>query len=94
MEDLKILLTDVGELMGITEESVRSGKPIASETLHQVKHTSRMCFDRVKQSHFERISSGVCPPQAMMLFNDIESAIIAIAELCWSILSMQVRRGG
>jgi hypothetical protein len=30
----------------------------------------------------------------MMLFNDMESAIAAIAELCWSILGMQVRRAG
>ena len=92
MNDLKILIAVVGDVMGATEDAVRSGQPLGTETLHQLKLTTRNRFDSVKQAHFERISSGVCPPQAMMLFNDTESAIAAIAELCWSILGMQVRR--
>jgi len=94
MDDLKILITVVGDVMVVTEDAVKSGQSLGAEALHQIKHTARNRFDRVKQSHFERISSGVCPPQAMMLFNDMESAIVAIAELCWSILAMQVRRAG
>jgi phosphate:Na+ symporter len=94
MDDLETLITVVADVMAVTEEAVRSGQSPGAEALHQIKHTARNRFDFVKQSHFERISSGVCPPQAMMLFNDMESAIIAIAELCWSILAMQVRREG
>jgi len=94
MDDLMILITAVGDVMAITEDAVRSGQSIGSEALHQVKHTARNSFDRVKQSHFDRISSGACSPQAMMLFNDMASAIVAIAEQCWSILGMQVRRAG
>lgn len=94
MDDLKILMTAVGDVIAATEDVVRSGQPMGTDTLHQIKHTARNRFERVKQAHFERISSGVCPPQAMMLFNEMESAIIAIAELCWSILGMQVRRAG
>ena len=94
MDDLKILLAVVGDVMGATEDAVRSGQPLSAEALRQIKRTARNRFDSVKQAHFERISSGVCPPQAMMLFNDMESAIVAIAELCWSILGMQVRRAG
>ena len=94
MDDLKILITVVADVMGITEDAVRSGSPMSIDALHQLKHTTRIRFDSVKQSHFERIGSGVCPPRAMMLFNDIEAAIVAIAELCWSILGMQVRRAG
>jgi len=94
MDDLKILITVVGDVMTVTEDAVRSGQPLDAETLHRIKHDARNHFDRVKQSHFDRISSGVCPPQAMMLFNDMESAIVAIAELCWSVLAMQVRRAG
>jgi phosphate:Na+ symporter len=92
MDDLRILITAVGDVIEITEDAVRSGQPIGADTLHQIKQTTRTSFERVKQAHFDRISSGVCPPQAMMLFNDMESAIVAIAELCWSILGMQVRR--
>jgi len=94
MDDLKILLAVVGDVMGATEDAVRSGQPLSAEALRQIKRTARNRFDSVKQAHFDRISSGVCPPQAMMLFNDMESAIVAIAELCWSILGMQVRRAG
>jgi len=94
MDDLKILITAVGDVMAVTEDAVRSGQTIGAEALHQSKHTTRSRFDYVKQAHFDRISSGVCPPQAMMLFNDMASAIVAIAELCWSILGMQVRRAG
>jgi phosphate:Na+ symporter len=92
MEDLKTLISVVGDVMGITEDAVRSGQPIGADALHWIKQSTRTTFERVKQAHFDRISSGVCPPQAMMLFNDMESAIVAIAELCWSILGMQVRR--
>ena len=94
MDDLKILITVVADVMAATEDAVRSGQPLDTEALRQIKQTTRNCFDSVKQAHFDRISSGVCSPQAMMLFNDAESAITAIAELCWSILGMQVRRAG
>jgi phosphate:Na+ symporter len=94
MDDLKLLITVVADVMAATEEAVRSGQPLDTEALRQLKQTTRTCFDSVKQAHFDRISSGVCPPQAMMLFNDTESTITAIAELCWSILGMQVRRAG
>jgi phosphate:Na+ symporter len=92
MDDLKLLITVVGDVMATTEEVVRSGQPIGRETLHRIKHSARDHFEQVKQAHFDRISLGVCPPQAMMLFNDMASAIVAIAELCWGILGMQVRR--
>jgi len=92
MDDLKLLITVVGDVMATTEEVVRSGQPIGRETLHRIKHSARDHFEQVKQAHFDRIGSGVCPPQAMMLFNDMASAIVAIAELCWGILGMQVRR--
>ncbi|MBK5275445.1 MAG: Na/Pi cotransporter family protein [Desulfuromonadales bacterium] len=92
MADLKSLIATVGDVMTATEDTVRSGQPISVEDLHQIKLATRSSFDRVKQAHFDRISSGVCLPQAMMLFNNMSSAIVAIAELCWSILGMPVRR--
>jgi phosphate:Na+ symporter len=92
MDDFKILLNAVGDVMNTTEDAVRSGLPIGADALHQIKLATRACFDRVKQAHFDRISSGVCPPQAMMIFNDMASAFSGIAELCWNVLGMQVRR--
>jgi len=92
MDDLKLLITVVGDVMVTTEEVVRSGQPLGVDALHRIKQSAREQFEQVKQAHFDRISSGICPPQAMMLFNDMESAIVGIAELCWGILGMQVRR--
>jgi phosphate:Na+ symporter len=94
MDDLKILITVVGDVMRTMEDVVKNGQPLAPEALSTLKQVTRGHFDYVKQAHFERISSGVCPPRAMMLFNDIESSITAIAEQCWSILGMQVRKTG
>ena len=91
MDDLKILLVAVAEVMSAMEDVVKSGQPIATTSLHEIKQSTRDSFDRVKQDHFDRISSGVCPPQAMMLFNDMASALSGISELCWHILGMRVR---
>jgi phosphate:Na+ symporter len=92
MDDLKTMLSAVGSVMNATQDAVRSGLPIEEDALHLIKRTTRTCFDRVKQDHFDRISSGACAPQAMMLFNDMASAFYSISELCWNILGMQVRR--
>jgi len=94
MDDLKLLISVVGDVLGATEDTVRSGSPMSTNTLHVLKQSTRSHFERVKQAHYERISSGVCPPQAMLLFNDMETAIVAIGELCWSLLGLQVRRSG
>jgi phosphate:Na+ symporter len=92
MDDFKILLSAVGDVIGTTADVVRSGQPIGADALHQIKQVTRGCFDRVKQGHFDRISSGVCPPQAMMLFNDMASSLSGISELCWTVIGMRVRR--
>lgn len=91
MADLRVLVTAVGKVIDLTEESFKSGQPLGDDALHRLKHTTRSSFDRVKQAHFDRISSGACQPQAMMLFNDMASAVIGIAELCWSIQGMNMR---
>ena len=92
MQDLRLMVTTVGTVMTATEDAVRNGQPVSAERLHQIKQAARAGFDNVKLAHFDRISSGVCPPQAMMLFNDMSSSLVAIAELCWNILGMRVRR--
>jgi len=92
MDDLKTLLAAVGTVVNATEDAVRRGHPIRADDLHKIKRTTRSCFEDVKQNHFERISSGTCSPQATMLFNDMASAFSGIAELCWNLLGLQVRR--
>lgn len=92
MGDLKTLITAVGDVIVAMEGVVKSGHPLDSEALHQLKKITRNCFDAVKRAHFERISSGICSPQALMIFNDMTSSFSSMAEICWNILGMQVRR--
>jgi phosphate:Na+ symporter len=91
MSDLKLLVTAVGHVMNVTEETIRNWGSIDIETLHQIKRNTRICFEQSKQAHFDRISSGTCQPQGMLLFNDMSAACIRIAEECWNILGMRVR---
>ena len=92
MDDLRQLIDTVAEVMTVTEETVRNGETVDAGELHRIKQSVRSRFDRSKETHFERISSGVCPPRAMLLFNDISAAIAGIAELCCGILATRTRR--
>lgn len=91
MIDLKALTSAVGDVVTITEDTVRSGTLLDPETLHSIKRYTRSCFEQAKHAHFERISIGICQPQAMLLYNDMSSACIRIAEECWNILGMRLR---
>lgn len=91
MDDLKSLVTAVGDVLLVTGETIRKGSTIDPETLHRIKRDTRASFERLKQSHFDRISSGTCQPQGMLIFNDMSSSFIRIAEECWNILGMRAR---
>jgi phosphate:Na+ symporter len=90
MDDLRGLTTAVADVVIVTEDIVRSGALLDPEALHRMKRATRSCFEQSKHAHFERISSGTCQPQAMLLFNDMSSACIRIAEECWNILGMRL----
>jgi phosphate:Na+ symporter len=92
MRDLKIMIDAVGDVIVSTEEVVKKGQPYGADALHALKRSTRNHFDIVKQAHFDRISSGICSPQALMIFNDLTTALGAMAEICWSVLGKQIRR--
>ena len=92
MADLRLLAVTVGDLLTLTDDAVRNNAFLDADAVRQNKQSVRSCFSRVKQAHYERMASGVCPPQAMMLFIDIESSLADIAGLCWSILGMRAGR--
>ncbi len=91
MGDFKILLAAVGNVVAVTEDAIRNGGLSNRDELHRIKRDAQKCFDQVKQAHFARISSGICLPQGMLLFNDMASATIRIAEECWNILGIRIR---
>jgi phosphate:Na+ symporter len=92
MDDLKRLTVVVGSCLSSVEELFRNGTQPNSAELHEIKTVARMTFDEVKRTHFERISSGTCPPRAAMMFIELNAAFVRIAELCWNIMSVQGRK--
>ena len=92
MTDLKSVMVAVAESLRVVEEALRSGSPPEGEDLHQLKRQVRGCFEEVRARHYERIISGACAPRATQIFNDMNAAMAAIAELSWSILSIRTRR--
>ncbi len=92
MEDLKRLAETVSSTFAGTAELVTDGRIPDDCELRAAKAVVRTVFEEIKQTHFERISSGVCPPRATILFTDLTSAFMRIAELCWNLMAIQGRK--
>lgn len=93
MDDLKRLADVVGNTFACAVEIVINGQKPADCELRELKTAVRSLFEEIKQIHFHRISSGVCPPRAAILFNEMTSALIRIAELCCNIMEVHERKG-
>lgn len=91
MDDLKRLSVVVGSCFSTVDLLFRNGTQPDGTELREIKTVCRMTFDEVKRVHFERISSGTCPPRAAMLFIELNAAFVRIAEHCWNIMRVQGR---
>jgi len=92
MDDLKRLSVMVGTCISAVEALFKNGANPDGDSLRELKFAARTTFDEVKRVHFERISSGTCPPRAAILFIELNAAFIRIAELCWNIMTVQERK--
>jgi len=92
MEDLKLLADAVSSTFTSTAELVTDGRVPDDGELRASKDMVRSLFEEIKLTHFERISSGICPPRATILFTDLTSAFLRIAELCWNIMAILSRK--
>jgi phosphate:Na+ symporter len=92
MDDLKQLAQLVGNAINDAEQMVRNGLELEGFDIHESKIAMRTAVESVKQRHFERISTGVCPPRAAKLFIEMTSDFEAIAGLCWNIIASQGRK--
>jgi phosphate:Na+ symporter len=92
MSDLIIMAGSVGYILAAVEKIIKDGEPEDREELHASKTGTRVLFDTIKQSHYERICSGACQPRSTMLFQELSSSYMRIAELCWNIRGMKLRR--
>ena len=92
MDDLKRLAQVVAGAISNTELMIRQGFIREGFDLSAAKAEARGAFETVRQNHFQRMSSGVCPPRAAKLFNEMSSDFEGIASLCWNIIASQGRK--
>lgn len=91
MHDLKVFIDVINATFALTENCVTYGHRPDDNVFHESKHTVRSAFIQMKQAHFERISTGVCPSRSALLFMELSSAFMGIAGLCWNIMAAQRR---
>ncbi|MBI2353908.1 MAG: Na/Pi cotransporter family protein [Deltaproteobacteria bacterium] len=91
MDDLKRLADVVGVTFSCAEEVVKNGQITDGCELRDLKAQLRAIVEGIKRTHFDRISSGMCPPRAAVLFNELTTAFVRIAELCWNLMASQGR---
>jgi phosphate:Na+ symporter len=92
MNDLATMSKLVGHILFDAEKVLKTGDSYDRDELQSSKSATRSQFEKIKQSHYERICSGACQPRSTMLFQELSSSYIRIAELCWNIMGMQLRR--
>lgn len=92
MDDLKRLSDVVSSTLACAGEVATGAQSPDDCELRELKAMVRSVFEEIKQNHFDRISSGVCPPRAAILFNEMTAALVRIAELCWNIIAIQERK--
>lgn len=92
MHDLAAMADLAGLIVADAERVLKSGEPFGRNELLQSKSDTRNQLEKIKQSHYERICSGTCQPRSTMLFQELSSSFMRIAELCWNIMGMQLRR--
>jgi len=92
MHDLKEFVENVTGVFAMAEDCVIFGKQPADDLFHQSKSRVKSAFRQMKQTHFERISTGVCPPRSALLFMELSSALMRIAQLSWNIMAVQRRK--
>ena len=92
MKDVASMAKVVGCIITDVERVLKTGE---SDDRHELRHSkavTRNQFEKIKLAHYERICSGACQPRSTMLFQELSSSFMRIAELCWNILGMQLKR--
>ncbi|RII31432.1 MAG: hypothetical protein CXR30_01055 [Geobacter sp.] len=92
MHDLKDFVDLITTVFTLAEDCVTFGQRPADDLFHDSKNRIRAAFRQMKQTHFERISTGVCPPRSALLYMELTTSFMRIAELCWNIMAVQRRR--
>ena len=91
MEDLKVLIDGVAVAVLLADDCWRNGAISDPGELRDAKRSLREQIAAIRHGHFERMVNGVCQPRAALQFNDLVTALEAIAALCWNIVESNAR---
>ena len=92
MQDLQMMADAVGRTFVFTSDLLRLGNKPGENQIRSFKDELRNTFEQIKQNHFERISSGMCPPRSTLFFIELSTSFMGVAELCWNIMAAQGRK--
>ena len=92
MNDLKNFASIVSSTLTLAGDLVLQGKYPEDSEIRTAKNDVRSAFQDIKQAHFNRISTGVCPPRSALFFSELSALFMNIAELCWNVISTQGRK--
>jgi phosphate:Na+ symporter len=89
MEDLRRLAAVVASVVAELENRSAPGPAGDAGRTHETLSSVRSTFDEIKRSHIERICAGICSPRTALMFSELNEAFVRIAELSWSIMTVQ-----
>ncbi|OGR30802.1 MAG: hypothetical protein A2X79_01305 [Desulfuromonadaceae bacterium GWB2_53_15] len=92
MNDLKNFAGIVSSTLTLAGDLVLYGKHPEDSEIRTAKNDVRSVFQDIKQAHFNRISTGVCPPRSALFFSELSALFMNIAELGWNVISTQGRK--
>lgn len=92
MEDLRRLAAVVASVFATLEAGSVRGTEADNDRIQEMKSSVRATFDGIKRSHIERICAGICSPRTALMFNELNEAFARIAELSWSIMTVQEQK--
>lgn len=92
MHDLKRLADVVSSTFTLAGDLVLHGKHPNDGEIRIAKNDVRIVFQEIKQAHFNRISTGVCPPRSALFFSELSALFMNIAELSWNVMATQGRK--
>lgn len=91
MKELFFLTQSVSDVIYSTESCLMNCQVPELQMIITGKNDVRSSFELDKQSHFERITSGICDPRSALIYNEITTYLARIAELSWHITDIQIR---
>lgn len=92
MAELLAFAAIISPVIEQTQRKISTGRIYTRSELQNSRSKITEYHEEIQRSHFTRICSGTCPPRSALLFQEIVSSCMRIAELCWTVMRMPLRR--